>query len=349
MENSPRKIIRKIAGKIIRQTLCLMESAKRKLFFRKALLSKTKIGSKGNRYDYFLIWGHGLKYKKEILNMIRKSDFLEVKKIMFYRIKNMEKFVSKIVYGHDYAPFWHLKAKTKYLMNVNPNSCIIFVLNKSPKEALLGEGFFKHIECLKIKKLKNEIRDKFNPRKSGLRTEDHIVHASDNEFQTDYLMKSLGYSDGIKVFEKTPNPFLSLPYYIPQFDCFKIKKVRLSQIYVRVLKGDADNHYTEILPLKESPHYKYLMGEKTAYKNYLDNFGGYFLTEDYSPEKFNNLLKNSSYLEQPHDNSYILTEELSSQKYVILDGVHRAAKLLHLKEEEIILAVKEPVKKSIWT
>ena len=292
------------------------------------------------KYDYFLIWGHGLNYKREIINMIRDSGFLEIKMITFYKVKNMHGFIKK-VYSHDYAPFAHLKSKTKYLLNVNPNICFILVLNKNPCVEFVGEGAFRHIECMNIKKIKNKIRDKFNPRENGMRTEDHVIHASDNQSQVNHLLKFLGFAEGIPYFERTPNPILSLPYHIPRFSSFKIKKMSFSQLYCRILRGDKTNFTVEIRPLEESPHYKYLTGDKESYQKYLETFGGYLLTDDHSVENLDTFIRDSSYLQTPYNTSYILVEEIYPNKFVILDGIHRASKLLFSQQKELVVAVRQ--------
>ena len=291
------------------------------------------------KYDYFLIWGHGLKYKREIINMIRDSGFLEIKLVMFYKVKNMRKFIKK-VYSYDYAPFEHLKSKTKYLLNVNPNICFILVLNKNPCVEFVGDGAFRHIECMKIKRIKDEIRDRFNPRESDRRTEDHIIHASDNQSQVNHLLKFLGFADGIRYFERSPNPILSLPYHISSFSSFKIKKISFSQLYCRILKGDKTNFIMEICSLEESPHYKYLTGDVESYQKYLEKYGGYLLTDDHSIENLEKFFQDSAYLQSPYNSTYILVEEFYPNKYYILDGVHRAAKLLFSQQKELIVAVR---------
>lgn len=304
----------------------------------------TELGDMSNmgniRYDYFMIWGHGLKYKSEIINMIRDHEFLEIKLIMFYKVKNMRKFIKK-VYSYDYAPFEHLKSKTNYLLNVNPNICFILVLNKNPCVEFVGEGAFRHIECMNIKKIKDEVRDKFNPKENGRRTEDHVIHASDNQSQVNQLLKFLGFADGIHYFGKNPNPILSLPYHISSFSFFKIKKISFSQLYCRILMGDIPNFNMEFCSLEESPHYKYLKGDRESYQEYLEKYGGYLLTDDHSVENMNNFFQYSSYLQSPYNTSYILVEEIYPNKYCILDGVHRASKLLFSQQKELIVAVRE--------
>ena len=59
----------------------------------------------------------------------------------------------RAVYSYDYAPYWHLKGKTEYLLKTKPEALFIFLLNKNPAEVLRGEGLFQHIECDVIKSI----------------------------------------------------------------------------------------------------------------------------------------------------------------------------------------------------
>ena len=115
------------------------------------------------RYDYFLIWGNGMLYKEEILDIIRSKEFLKILRIMDYRPKSIARFI-RTVYSYDYAPFQHLKAKTRYLLKTDPDVTLILVRNESPREIYRGQGAFRHIECERIKSMKQEIRNRFTPK-----------------------------------------------------------------------------------------------------------------------------------------------------------------------------------------
>ena len=52
------------------------------------------------RYGYFLIWGNGIKYKKEIIEIIRKEKYINIIRIQNYKPKNIKKFV-KDIYSYD--------------------------------------------------------------------------------------------------------------------------------------------------------------------------------------------------------------------------------------------------------
>jgi len=291
-----------------------------------------------SRMDYFLIWGNGIQYKWEILDILRGKEFLEIIRIKDYYPRNIKKFV-KAIYSYDYAPFQHLKAKTKYLMKSKAEVTIIFVINKNPQEKSFGEGDFRHIECINIKSIKEEIRNKYNPRVNGKRTEEHVIHATDNESQVDYILKYLGHPEGIDYLKNVPNPLLNIPYFIPKFDEFTIKKVDFSQIYCNILTGNRLKYKTKTHAIEESPQYRCLNGDIDVYKSYLFTFLGGPLTANYSVERFMDLANNFVYLEKPYDNNYILVKEFRSKEYLIQDGLHRASILKHRGLKNIPVAV----------
>jgi hypothetical protein len=279
------------------------------------------------RYGYFLIWGHGLSYKDEILQRIRRTKFIDILWLQKYNPTSMEKFI-KIVYTHCDVPSYHLKAKTEYLLHIPSETFLIFFRNNNPDERHIGDGPFRLLQCMRIKKLKEEIRNQYNPRKNGRRTEYHIIHASDNEIQVNFILKYLGYKDGIDFFKNKPNSNLLLPPFLAKFNSFRIKKINSSQLFCNVLRGDTDSFKTETVRIKETPHYAFLSGDKKSYKNYLDKFLGGPLRCDYNIDNFSKLSKTMRYLKHPHSSSYIITEEIEPNKYLILDGLHRASILL---------------------
>jgi len=276
------------------------------------------------RYDYFLIWGNGIEYKWDIINMISTKADIEIIRVENHYPNSISKFV-KNIYSYDYAPFRHLKAKTQYLMKSKPEVVIIITKNKNPQEKLIGEGAFRHVECQYIKSIKEEIRDKFNPRFNGKRTEEHIVHASDNQSQVDYLMKYLGYKDGIEFFEQSPNLIIDLPPYIKKFNKFLVKNVSLDKVFCNIAIGHSRNYTLKPLPIEESPHYLGLKYDIEIYRSYVKKFLGGPLKDFHSVEKFISLSKNFKYLKFPYLGNYILVLPENKYEFLIQDGVHRAS------------------------
>lgn len=291
------------------------------------------------RYGYFIIWGHGLQYRDKILEQIREMKSIDILWLQKYNPKNIKKFI-KIVYAYCDVPSYHLSAKTDYLLNIPSETFFIFFRNDDSDERYSGEGPFKLLQCILIKKLKEKIRNKYNPKKNGKRTEYHIIHASDNEIQVNFILKHLGYKNGISFLKNKPNDNLLLPLFLPKFDTFKIKKINSSQLFCNILKGNINSFRTKTVKIKKTPHYACLSGNTKLYKNYINKFLGGPLRCDYNIDKFLKLSKSMHYLKHPYNTSYIITEEIEPNKYLIIDGLHRASILLFNKINSFPVAIK---------
>jgi len=290
------------------------------------------------RMYYFLIWGHGLKDKDGILNMIRKHDGLDIVFIANHAVRHVKTFV-KQVYSHDYAPFRHLKRKTRYLLNTPPKIMLIVVKNNSPDINFLGENKFRHEECCTIKQLKEDIRDRYNPQENGKRSEHHVVHASDNPHQLKKLLQVLNYKDDYAMFTRTAHPNVSTPFYVPKTRAISFKSVFLNELYASVLTETANGVACTLTPLDKTPHYYSLSEDFGHYKKYLDTFFGSHLKSNYSVEKFQKLSQSFCYLEGKHHKDFIIAEKLKPNTYRILDGFHRATILQYRKIKKAIIGV----------
>ncbi len=294
---------------------------------------------KRSRFDYFLIWGHGLKYKEAIIGMIRSTPNLEIRKIVSHKPLSIRHLV-RTVYSYDYAPFRHLKAKTEYLLSTQSEVLFIFVHNTNPKEVMRGNGRFRHKECLRIKALKDAVRDRFNVRKDDKRTEDHVIHASDNESQTSHMLKYLGYKNGAAYLRNEPSRVLPYPFYLGRLDNFSVRLASSSELLCSILTKK--NGETEIarVPIDQTPQYACLAGDPDAYRNYLAQFEGGPISGDYSVDRLLDMSKEFRYLAPPNALSYVLTQPLADGKKLILDGVHRSAILVFNKVTTFPIAIK---------
>ena len=293
------------------------------------------------RLDYFIIWGHGLDCKKEIIDFLRAEKALNIILLFEYYPGNIHKFVKKI-YSHDYAPFQHLKDKTRYLLKTPSRVIIILVKNLDVCEVLVGNGMFRHIECERIVRVKNKIRDAFNPRENNKRTEHHVIHASDNEEQTHRLLLDIGCKNGINAFHHKPNSLLDLPYHVNPFHSFRIQSIPVSKIHCRLLSPESTKSDLKVdqCRLTDSPHCACLNGDPTRYKSYLDMASKVRECDNHSIENFLLLNKNLKYLETPYESSYILVKYCTeSNCFLIFDGLHRAVILTHQGYKKITVAV----------
>lgn len=288
---------------------------------------------KRTRFDFFLIWGHGLQYKEEIIQRINASDDFVILKVVEHNPENISSFVD-VIYSHDYAPRQHLAAKTEYLLQTPSKVLFVFVKNNDAYEEYLGQGEFRHIECLNIKRLKESIRNEFNPKVDGKRSENHVVHASDNELQTDFILKYLGYNMGINIFSESPNKIINPPYHIKRFNKFEIKEVNADQLLCSIIVG---NKVTEQVKIEDTPHYKALAEDPRFYSEYYDKYGGTLLTDNHSFQKL--LALKEAYKKYKVFDSYILVRPIKDDKYVVVDGVHRSSVLRYNQVDKFLIAI----------
>jgi len=288
-----------------------------------------------HKYDYILIWGHGIQYRDEILKMLRLHPDFEILRIMDHSPKKIKDLV-KVIYSYDYAPLEHLRYKTRYLMKTPGSVIFIFFLNKNPDVDFRGNGSFRHEESMTLKKFKEELRDKFNPRINGKRTEDHVIHASDNEAQTDYILKHLGFRKGVNLFQPATK-IIDIPYYLNLKSSIAIKKVKIDDLYCRVVYGAKENFKLEIKKITDSPQFKGLT-DISIYRDYINKFLGGALSKDYNVENFRKLADNFSYLESPFELNYIIAAK-QHNRLIILDGLHRASILKYMNYEDAKIAI----------
>jgi len=292
----------------------------------------TSIDLVQSRYDFFLIWGHGLQYKDEIIELINKEKKFEIVTMISHQVDNIKKFVKK-VYEHDYVPYFHLYGKTKYLMSTPKEVMFIFINNRDPQEVWkIGHGT-GHIESEIIVKYKNIIRDKFNEKKEDRRTENHVIHASDNEIQVHYLLKYLGFEEGVHRFARHKNKPIKVPHFIKSFEEFKIHEVYINDLRCNTLVED--KHKTIVI--EESPQYRFLEGFEDKYRSYIKKYQGTKLKAYYDLHKYKQISNNFEYLSSGHETSFVIVKKVED-KYLVLDGLHRASIVKYQGNEKIIVA-----------
>ncbi len=300
-----------------------------------SLLTELKNFSKKTRYDYILVWGNGLQYRDEIIDIINGTKDFEVLQIISHTPERIEDLISEI-YSYDYAPKVHLVAKTEYLLTVPKESVFIFVKNRDAHESVVGTGEFSHIECSRLKALKENIRNQFNPRINDKRSENHVIHSSDNEYQTDKILKYLGYPDGLNMLTRKSNYILDAPYHLGRFSKFEVRKVSNEDIYCSIWNEEGTGK--DILHIDQTPHFKLLSGDASSYIEYKKKHSKYF-TDNHTPENLIKLSEKLKYADKEFAGNYIITKEIETDKYLIIDGVHRASVLRSKGVNEFIIAI----------
>lgn len=284
------------------------------------------------RLDYFLIWGHGLQYATEILDIIRSYKDIEILFVTKKSIADMDNFI-KAIYSSDTVPYKHLIAKSKYLLDTPPEVMFILVKNKNTQERLFGRGDFRHIQCRLIKNIKTEIRNRFDPKG----TEHHVVHASDYESQVRHVLKVLEFPPP-EYFSRKSNPELDVPYHLNPFDNYVVKDISIDQLSA-VITGKG------LVPITETPHYKYITGDKQPYIDYLEKS---YTTDDHSVGSFDSMIANFQYdcvRKRGRRNNLIVARTIKGEKgnYQIIDGIHRAAilKAMNMRILPVVLCLSK--------
>jgi len=279
------------------------------------------------RYDFFTIWGNGLGHADDILEILRSEPTLEIISIEKRHIGNMKEFVFQL-YGCDTVPIEHLRSKLKYLHNVPPEVIFVFVRNLAPQEEPTGLHPFRKVQCANINRIKWHIRELFNPRVAGRRSEDHVIHASDYEEQVDYCLRLIGKAEGIGYLHRNRYglPF-KLPHHIPTPRSFTFRSIEAHRLRARVLSRSKNGSVQSVLlPIQDSPHYKGLSYGRSHYCGYLDKFAGRFLLDDHHWEKFFRMSQLPEDVLLRFDP--IAVVKAGDGIYNICDGVHRAAVLV---------------------
>jgi len=275
------------------------------------------------RYDCFLIWGNGLAHIAAIASMIRNHGNFNIIRFKKVQIADMAQFV-KDIYACDSAPWEHLIAKSRYLMNSALMAVFILAINRKPDEHQKGQNSgFRHIECRKMTALKLAIRNAFNPhyptnrRRAPLNagvSHEHCIHGSDYESQAEYILRLLGLQD-IAYHKRNDDCEYFFPYHITAPRDYTLGAKQLDDLRVNILdKG--------LVKIEDAPHYQYVCGDTEPYTDYFYKHFGTKLCEDHFPGAFDKLIKG---FELNHVRWDGRKSHIIIRGNTILDGVHRAA------------------------
>lgn len=283
-------------------------------------VAREKLAARQARMDCFLIWGHGLPHWEDIVGRIRARSALEIIAIHRRPTGDMTKFVQDL-YACDTVPFEHLRTKTRYLLTTPAEVMFILVRNHRPQEQIYGEGAFRHIQCALIKDLKEEVRNAWNPRANGKRSEDHVIHATDYDSQVVHTMKVLGLP-ALATYLRQPNPNYDMPYHLGAAK-YREVEIPLAQLRARILG-------LGVVPIEQTPHHRFVAGERASYAEYYARHAGKEFNDDHTAGAFDRLIQDFDY-GRPGRNGKpgLLTVSKQGDFYLLLDGVHRAAILQH--------------------
>jgi hypothetical protein len=289
-----------------------------------------------SRMDYLLIWGHGMADSGAILDRVRSHPDLAIISIVRRDITDIAQFVQD-VYACDTVPFAHLVAKTRYLLQTPPQVLFILLKNHRPDEKYFGEGAFRHIQSQTIKDLKEDIRNRFNPRAAdGSRTENHVVHASDYPSQVAHVLAVLGLPT-LAHYQTEAHPDIDAPYHLGVIGEVERRELPLDALVANILGRG-------LVAVRDTPHFQYATGNQAPYRAYHAQHFGTTLTDDHLPEAFDTKMRDFQYggrLPNGKQN-LIIARPLGDGHYQILDGVHRAAILAARGDKSVEVGITAP-------
>jgi hypothetical protein len=289
-----------------------------------------------HKFNFFLVWSHGLKKIVEIIDMINELEDLDIVYIKKKKIDNLDELISNI-YKFDTMNVNHIKSKTKYIKNLNNTDIIIILcVNKDYQEENNSVKF-----CRRVNKLKWDIREKYNPihenknfyidKLSKGITHNHVIHGNDTEREVFHIFKYL----------KLENPFYYIKnsnitervngdFHLNEFSNFNIEFVDVNKIRCNIVNKPN-------IRIEETPHYKFVNGQEEEYISYFKNFIGEKLTQNHTPNRFRSLIRKLDYKNYNKNNYYLI---IVNKNYIIQDGLHRISILKSKGINYIKLVIK---------
>lgn len=282
------------------------------------------------RFEFILIWNHGIKYYDKIIKEINNYDNLKILKIIYKKIENIEQFID-MLYKLDNKSKHHISAKTQYLKNIDKNFILIFIKNmKNINDNEISKDIYN---------LKWKIRNDYNPifkdlnyhphpgapLKKGI-THNHIIHSNDNNEESLYLAKKIGFFYQLK---NSDNYKYNLPIHLPIININNKKKINIENLTIGIW-----NKPSRVL-IKKSPHYNFVElisnnknTNNSEYDIYINNILNSYADIDYShkPERFKKLINEFDINKYGH---------IVCSGNNIVDGAHRISILLYKNIKEI--------------
>lgn len=283
-----------------------------------------------NRLVAFVLFGHARKHWGSIYQAITDTAGLDIQYVQRHRFRSSRALIAAL-YSHDYAPLIHLRSKTRYLKKVGTDALILFGVQRESSLFVAGLGKFAHHEDRYINRLKWNIRRTYNPRESdGEMTHHHVIHATDNPGQARHLAGEL-HNLPLDRIMSPHGPGRILPSHLASTS-LRVHQVPLQQLRVKLLPD------LRVHRIEDTPHFAALAeNNRQLYWEYLVPFLGDELRDGHSWQRFMALKSSFDLGARP---APIVVAPGCNGTYVVRDGAHRAALLLHAGKQTCVIAVQ---------
>jgi len=326
--------------------------------FHKVTLGETKsllnYPSYNPTYTNIIVWGHGIEYIEDILNTLMADIDCSILNITKKTYTNVQEIINQC-YKLEMVNSNHIFNKTMYLRTV-PNQYIhILIKNYGRSNKQYGEGTFAVTADENIVNWKWKIRNKYNPRQSGIHikplpegvTHHHVVHVTDSDEESDYLTRTfLGNCQSHyepRILNNVPicriekskekiiyqHDYLSVPWHLSTPNKILVCMVNIDKIKVSVIgKGHC--------AINEAPHYMYVNEEKQPYIDYYNSNMGISLQDNHTCLQFDKLISSFVPVNYNLENTRLI---IVNRNYVCMDGLHRLSILKKHNIDNIKVAI----------
>ena len=272
-------------------------------------------------YSFFFIQDKGSKFINEITEIFVSNE----NKFDLILIINYE----KKLFNFNYFSYLKLNSEIKHLIKKSKKGIFFFIKFRKIIDAQDDVNKQKYIDNHIISKYEKIIGNRFDKSENVFKNKNSIVNGFSDGLSAHYVLKFLGYNDGLDTFSKHENKPFKIPYYLQDFNKCRIHEIKVSDLICNTFLDSSIN-------IKKSPHYKFLLGLENEYKNYLKKFLGYKIKTYYGVKKYKNLSKNFEYLCKENETNYVIVKKVNN-KYMVLDGLHRASLSVYNKKTKLIV------------
>lgn len=272
-------------------------------------------------YSFFFIQDNGLKYISEITEIITSNE----NKFDLILVINHE----KKLFNFNYFSYLKLKSEIKHLIKKSKKGIFFFIKFRKIIDIQDVVNKQKYIDNHIISIYEKIIENRFDKRENDFKNKNSIVSGFSDGLSAHYVLKYLGYNNGLNTFSRHKNKPFKIPYYLQDFNRCRIHEIEVSDLICNTFSESSIN-------IRKSPHYKFLLGSENEYKDYLKNYLGYKIKDYYGVKKYKNLSKNFEYLCKENETNYVIVKKVNN-KYMILDGLHRASLSIYNKKTKLIV------------
>ena len=300
--------------------------------------------SKLNYADYFpiytnvIVWGHGIPFVTEILKILSEDIDCDILNVTKHNYENVDEIIQRC-YKLEMKNRNHIAAKTKYLQNVDKTIIFILLKNYGNQFKQYGTGSFAVTADKNMVEWKWKIREKYNPRQSGIHlkplskdiSHNHVIHVTDNEKESEYLTQEF-LKKPPKYFENKTIQFekvcLCVPWHVRNPKVINVCFIDIHELTVNIVGKTR-------CKLEDTPHYQYVLGNKELYKTYYTKYIGKYLQDDHTYQQYDKLINRFNAQQYNHESKNLI---LVNKSNTVLDGLHRLSILKYSGIQKIKVA-----------